>query len=202
MVEHPMFFESWTGIWRLAVIGAASYFTLVAMLRITGKKTITTMNIFDFVFVVALGSVFASGIMFKAIPLAEGLGGLAVLILLRLLLQSLAKRFDGFESFLNGSPTLLYRNGKFEEKAMTADDVTREEILAAMRRAHHLSLADIEAVVLETDGTFSVVARRDGEVPPGQSTLADVHGAAEWETPAAKRLQTENSGDVRLSERR
>jgi uncharacterized membrane protein YcaP (DUF421 family) len=45
------------------------------------------------------------------------------------------------------------------ETALLRERVTREEIEAAARGSGHGDLADVETVVLETDGTFSVIGR-------------------------------------------
>jgi uncharacterized membrane protein YcaP (DUF421 family) len=46
------------------------------------------------------------------------------------------------------------------ETALLRERVTAEEIAAAARGSGHGDLADVETVVLETDGTFSVIGRR------------------------------------------
>ena len=57
------------------------------MLRVSGKRTLSKLNVFDFVFVVAVGSVFASMIISKDVTLIEGIAALATLIGIRRLLS-------------------------------------------------------------------------------------------------------------------
>ena len=59
--------------------------------------------------------------------------------------------------------------------------VTCDEVRAAVRAAGIADLDDVEAVVLETDGTFSVVARNDNIE---SSSLEGVYGAR----PSASKL--------------
>ena len=191
MTEHPWIFDSWHSLERIAVVGGLAYLTLVVVLRATGHKSLTKMNIFDFVFVVALGDVLASGLMDKDSTYAETVAGLVVLLVLRIILQFASKHSDSFERLLNGAALLMYRRGEFIESAMRKENITREEILAAMRQENVYSLDEVEAVVLETDGEFSVVKSREQAVPPGKSTLADVEGAAEHDTPEGKELRRE-----------
>src|SRR6476469_8029517 len=113
MADHPWFFDSWHSLERIAVVGALAYLTLVVVLRITGHKSLTKMNIFDFVFVVALGDVLASGLMDKESTYMETVTGLLVLLALRIILQVIAKRSDSFERFLNGAAILMFRRGEF-----------------------------------------------------------------------------------------
>lgn len=55
-----MWFDSWSDILRIILVGAASYTTLVAILRLSGKRTLGQLNVFDFVVTVALGSTLAT----------------------------------------------------------------------------------------------------------------------------------------------
>src|SRR5205809_8074616 len=91
MITHPpFFFESWYNVGRsitLSVIGFAALFT---MLRVSGKRTLSKLNFFDFVFVVAVGSVFAATITSKDVTLVEGIAALATLIIIQTLLASVA----------------------------------------------------------------------------------------------------------------
>jgi uncharacterized membrane protein YcaP (DUF421 family) len=65
-----VFFESWLGLLRVVIIGAAAYAVLIVLLRISGKRTLGKMNAFDFVVTVALGSAFATVVLDKSVPLA------------------------------------------------------------------------------------------------------------------------------------
>jgi hypothetical protein len=63
MVHTPFFFESWYNVERTVTLSIVGYVVLFTMLRISGKRTLSKLNVFDFVFVVAVGSVFASMII-------------------------------------------------------------------------------------------------------------------------------------------
>jgi uncharacterized membrane protein YcaP (DUF421 family) len=65
---------------RTAVVGSLAYVALVAMLRISGKRTLSQMNAFDFVVTVALGSTLATILLSQDVSLGEGLTVLALLI--------------------------------------------------------------------------------------------------------------------------
>jgi uncharacterized membrane protein YcaP (DUF421 family) len=67
-----MFFDSWTGMLRVVVVGTLAYAALVLLLRATGKRTLSKMNAFDLVVTVALGSTLATVLLSKDIALAEG----------------------------------------------------------------------------------------------------------------------------------
>ncbi len=152
-----MFFHSWSGLGRVLVVGICTYSGLVLILRISGKRTLGKMNAFDFVVTVALGSIVATVLLSKDIALTEGLLALAWLIGLQWVCAWLAVRSAGWRKLIKSEPRLLALRGELNQVALTEERVTREGVFAALRSAGHASLADVEAVVLETDGTLSVV---------------------------------------------
>lgn len=152
-----MFFDTWFGLLRVLIIGTASYAALIALLRISGKRSLSKMNAFDLVVTVALGSTFATVILNNSIPLAEGVLALALLIFLQFVITWLSVRFEPVQNLVKSEPTLLVRDGAYLSEAMRAQRVTKEEVDAALREngTSHVSQAD--CVVLETDGSLSVI---------------------------------------------
>jgi len=154
---ESMFFDGWTGLLRTVVLGVCSYACLVAFLRLSGKRTLAKMNAFDLVVTVALGSTLATILLSEEVSLAEGLLALALLISLQFMIAWLGMRWHGFGRLVKSEPSMLMYRGRFLERAMNRERVSREEVRAAARAA---ALGDLErayAVVLETDGSFTVI---------------------------------------------
>ena len=165
-MNERILFESWAGLGRVVVIGVLAYAALVVLLRISGKRTLAKMNAFDFVVTVALGSTLATVLLSKDVALAEGALAFAVLIGLQYLLAWLGRRSDRIEALIKSEPALLLYRGRFLEHAMRQERLAQVEVLAAIRQQGIADVEDVEAVVLETDGSFSVI-RRTGEAPAG-----------------------------------
>jgi uncharacterized membrane protein YcaP (DUF421 family) len=173
-MEENIFFESWEALARVAVMALCAYVPLVFLLRITGKRTLSKMNAFDFVVTVALGSTLATILLSREVTLSEGVLALAMLIFLQLAVTWLSVRSDQFQKLIKATPRLLYHQGKFVADALIAERVTIEEVLAAARAEGQADLQQIVSVVLETDGTFSIIT---GHVSGARSTLKNVVGA-------------------------
>lgn len=154
-----MFFDNWSGVVRVLVTGTAAYVVLVAFVRISGKRTLAKMNAFDLVVTVALGSTLATILLSKDVALLEGLAALALLILLQFLVAWTSVRWPGFEAAVKSSPTTLVRDGILLRDEMCQQRVSEEEVRAALRGAGLTAPEQASAVVLESDGTFSVVPR-------------------------------------------
>jgi uncharacterized membrane protein YcaP (DUF421 family) len=168
MPEHaPFFFDNWYYVGRAITLSAIGFIALMTMLRVSGKRTLSKLNVFDFVFVVAVGSVFAATLVEKDVTLVEGLASLATLIVVQAGLAKVAAYSRTAERIINGAPTLLLSHGKFIDHALKKERVTEEEVRAAIREEGLTRVEDADAVVLENDGTLTVAHRSKR---PGPST--------------------------------
>ena len=169
-----MFFDGWGKLGRSLVLAVLAYAALVIMLRLSQKRTLSKMNVFDFVFVVALGSTLATTILSSDVTLADGLVAFAALMGLQVLLSWLCVTSHRVDSFVNGEPSLVFHNGNFLKDAMRRERVTEEEMRSATREQGIADLDAVDSIVLETNGQFSVVSK--GTEFPKQSSLEDVEG--------------------------
>ena len=169
-----VFFESWSGVLRTAEMGVLAYITLVIVLRVSGKRTLSKMNAFDFVVTIALGSTLATIVLSKDVALAEGVTALVVLIGMQYIVAWSCVRSKVVRQLVRSEPRLLARRGEFLNCALKDERVSTDEALAAIRSEGFSDLKDIDALILETDGSFSVVA---GAQPPA-SAMRVVYG---WE---------------------
>lgn len=87
---------------------------------------------------------------------------LALLIALQFAVTWRSVRWTWLKRAVTGEPSLLLHRGRLLDDAMRRERMTEDEIHAAVRQAGFGALAGIEAVVLETDGTISVVASAQG----------------------------------------
>ena len=157
-----MLFDSWIGLARVVMVSAAAYAALVMVLRLAGKRSLAKLNAFDLVVTVALGSTLATVLLSKDVALAEGMLAFAMLAGLQFAVARASVRWRPFEQLVRSEPRLLVRDGQYLDDAIHAERMTQAEVDQALRRSGVGRIAEVAAVVLETDGSFSVI-RRDGE---------------------------------------
>jgi uncharacterized membrane protein YcaP (DUF421 family) len=160
-----MFFDGWSGLVRVLVVGILAYVALVFLLRISGKRTLTKLNAFDLVVTVALGSTLSSILISESVALAEGVLALALLIFLQYVITWLSVRSPGFQSWIKAEPTLLVHRGRFLDSALRSQRIARDEILASLRNSGQPKVEDVLAVVLETDGSLTVIPETSAGEP-------------------------------------
>lgn len=169
-----LFLDNPQALFRTLLIGVLAYVVLVALLRTSGKRTLAKLNAFDLVVTVALGSTLATVLLSKDVSLAQGALGLALLVAMQFIVTWASVRIEWVRKAVRSEPKLLVKRGEMLREAMQAQRVTESEVLAALRGAGVGRLEEVEGMVLETDGSFSVVRR---SIEGAADTLRDVQGA-------------------------
>src|SRR3954451_19153419 len=175
-----MFFEGWVPILRVLLIGTLSYIAVVALLRYFGKRALTKMNAFDMVVTVAIGSAFASAVMSKAVTFVDGVVAWVLLLVLQRWFAGLSIRLGWFGRYLKAQPSLIIYRGNILWDNARREQLGQLEILGGLRSQGVAALEDVLAMVLEPDGSFSVVllsASQNGKLP---TTLRDIEGVPEF----------------------
>lgn len=152
-----MFFDTWSGLLRVVVVGPLAYVALILFLRVSGKRTLTKLNAFDLVVTVALGSTLSSIVLTKSVALLEGLLALATLIGLQYLITWTSVRSSRVRALIKAEPSLLAHRGELIAGTMRRQRMTRDDVLSALRSEGLDDLSQAAAVVLETDGSISVL---------------------------------------------
>ncbi|MGN9768339.1 DUF421 domain-containing protein [Micromonospora sp. SD12] len=156
---------------RLLVVAAIVYPALVLILRLSGKRTLSKLNAFDLVVTVALGSTLATILLSRDVSLAEGILALLLLVALQYVVALLGVRWPSSQRLIKARPTMLLRDGQMRHATMRRARVAESEIRQAARSQGAGDLHGLAAVVLETDGSLSVIPR--SQLGDG-SSLADV----------------------------
>jgi uncharacterized membrane protein YcaP (DUF421 family) len=156
-----MWFDTWTDILRVLSVGAAAYVTLVAVLRMSGKRTLAQLNAFDLVVTVAVGSTLATILLNADVSFTEGMAALVLLTLLQFIAAVITSRLRLGRAVVTSRPTVLLWEGKIRDGAARRERVSTEDIRQAARASGIGDVSRIGAVVLETDGSLSVIAAEE-----------------------------------------
>lgn len=167
------FFNGWGNLLRVIVVGMLAYAALVFFLRISGNRTLSKMNAFDLIVTVALGSTLATVLLSKDVALAEGAVAMALLISLQFIITWFSVRTAWVRRLVTGEPLMLLYRGEFITTSMRKARVTQDEVQSAIRGSGIADVTAVEAVVLETDGSMSVI-KPDAE--SSHSSLEGVRG--------------------------
>lgn len=159
MDDIVFFWNGWEPLLRTVVVGTLTYISIIVILRISGKRTLAKMNAFDFVITVALGSAYGRILTAKQVSVAEAITTFALLALLQFIVSSMENKWRWFYQLVTSQPTLLFYRGRFLEKALRKQRVRKDSVLGTVRKNKFSSLDEVEAIILETDGSLSVIGK-------------------------------------------
>lgn len=154
-------FDGWKSMLRVAIMCILAYPFLIILLRLSGKRSITKVNIFDFIITVTYGATLSSVITSDKVSFADGAVVLVMLTLLQHIVTKLAVKSKRFSDFIKATPTFLYTEGKFNEELMQKERLRREDLRGKVRQQGMSSFEKVEAIVLEGDGSVSIIKKED-----------------------------------------
>ena len=134
------------------------YGTLLLLLHLAGKRQLAQLNSFDLVVLLLLSNVVQNAIIGNDESLSGGLLGATVLVAANYVLVRAAFMSPRFGKALQGGSTTLYEDGRFDERALRREAITKEELVAGLRR-QGMELDDVERVALEPEGTFNATPK-------------------------------------------
>ena len=141
-----------------AVRTVVVYGAILLLLHLAGKRQLAQLNSFDLVVLLLLSNVVQNAIIGNDNSLTGGLLGAVILIAANYVLVRAAFMSPRFGKALQGGSTTLYADGRFDEHALRREAITKEELVAALRR-QGLELDDVEHVELEPEGTFNATPK-------------------------------------------
>jgi len=147
--------------WQFVLRAVVVYVVVLAMVRLSGKRTVGQFTPFDLVVVVLLGTAVQNSLIGADTSLLGGLLLAATLISLNWLTGLVSARSAAADRIIEGAPVLLVREGEIFEQALRRQHVSRRELEEVLRLKGCRSVAEVALATLETNGEISVVRRRD-----------------------------------------
>ncbi len=153
----------------LVVRAVVVYAFLLAALRIAGRRELAQMTSFDLVLLLILSNAVQNSINAGDNSLGAGLLSATVLLGLNHAVGYATWRWRRVERVVQGQEVRIITDGKVHLGALRRELLTGAELRSALRKQGVVRIADCKQVVLEPDGTLSVVR---ADVP--QRPLADL----------------------------
>lgn len=157
-----VFFNDWPSIGEIAVRTFIMYGYTVLLLRVAGKRTTMTLAGFDFIASVAMGTLVASTILSLTRPLLEGIVVLTLIVTLQWLVSFVVSRVPMVESLVVSPSRMLLENGQLYEDRLRSERLSREQFEQRVRNHGYASARSLAAVVLEPNGSVSVIGSTSG----------------------------------------
>lgn len=148
--------------WQMAARGVVMFFILLALIRLSGRRSFGQGNAFDAALTVMVGAVLSRGVVGASPFWATVCGGAAVAIVHRLVGVA-SCRWPAFDHLVSGPVREVLRDGRPDPEALRKSLITRQDLLDAVRqRTGEEDLATARRVMMERDGKITVTPRERG----------------------------------------
>ncbi|TAM60738.1 DUF421 domain-containing protein [bacterium] len=145
--------------WSIPLRTAVVYLVLLIGVRITGKRQIGQMTLFDLVLLLMISNAVQNAMTGPDTSLTGGIVAATVLLVANGAVSRLTYYSRRARALVEGEPTVVVRDGVIQERNTRRELVTPEEIETAMREHGIHDLGEIGLAVLEVDGSISVIPK-------------------------------------------
>ncbi|UBV42074.1 DUF421 domain-containing protein [Deinococcus taeanensis] len=139
-------------VFRTAVI----FLWLLLLLRVTGKRGLAQLSPLELAIVIGLGSAAGDPMFYPEVPLLHAMLVLTVVVGLQRLLSFLVIRNEQVETFIEGLPVELVRDGVISHAGLSGANLSREDLFERLRAQGVRQLGEVQRAYFEQDGTLTV----------------------------------------------
>jgi len=137
---------------------ALIYFLLLALIRLSGRRTIAQITTFDFILLLLIGGATQRALLGQDYSVTNAIIAVVTLVVIDVVLSLIERDFPTFSKIVNGSPLILVDHGRPLPARLRRARLTEQEVLAAARRTHGIErLEDIKFAILEGSGHISII---------------------------------------------
>ncbi len=157
----PGLFELSAPWWHFVLRACAIYALVMVLVRMSGKRAVGQFTPFDLVLLILLGNAVQNGINGGDNSLTGAAIMATTLIALNYGVAFVTSRNPGVEKIVEGEPVVLARKGKLFEAVLRRELVSGDDFREALRMNGVEDVSEVELALLETNGSISVVKKRD-----------------------------------------
>lgn len=141
----------------------AGFLGLWIMTRCLGKKEISQLTPFDFVSSLMLSELVGNTVYQEDVHLGQLLFSLAVWFILSYVFEKVTQYARKTRGPLEGSPSILIRNGQVDVLEMKRNRLDFEQLLMMLRQKDIFSVREVSYAIFETNGSLSVMKNSEYE---------------------------------------
>lgn len=135
------------------------YLFLVLMLRLVGKRELSQLNTLDFVVLLAVANAVQNGLIGPDDSVTGAIVGAAVLFVVDAALAFVVFRSRRAQQLIEGTATLIVRNGEALPAALKKEEISHDDLLVALQSAGAQTVEEVRMAWLEPSGKVVVVPK-------------------------------------------
>lgn len=144
--------------------GLAIYFTLLVIIRLSGRRTLSQMTPFDLVIVLVISETTQQAMLGDDFSITNAVILILTLFTTDIGLSYIKRWWTRAAHVIDGVPTILVTNGVYDERALKGSRLQKEDVMEAARSQDGIeSVAEIKFAILEVSGNISIIRRQKSD---------------------------------------
>jgi uncharacterized membrane protein YcaP (DUF421 family) len=143
----------------IVVRAIAAYVLIFILLRVSGRRELSSLEPFDLILLVVIGDLVQQGVTQSDMSFTGLTLALGTFTLLAVVSSWLSFRFRTLRKVLEAEPLVVIEHGKPIERTMRSERLTVDELASAARLQQIASLDDVEWAIVENSGQISFIPR-------------------------------------------
>lgn len=133
----------------------------LVLVRFMGKRTIAQLSPFDLIVIIIMGSAIAIPLEDDKIKLTYGIIPVVVMSILNYGLSVIITKNRKIENLLQGTSTVLVRDGEVIIRNMKKERITMADLLILLREKNIANINEIEEATIEPNGKLSIIKKKE-----------------------------------------
>ncbi len=147
------------GYLQIAIETIITFFVLLALTRLLGKKQLSHLTFFNYVTGITIGSMAANMVILSTKDYTKDLLSLVIWCLLTIIISYISLKSGKIRVILDGQPTIIIKHGKIDRKALKRTGVNIDDLTMLIRQNQIFSITEIDFAILEPDGRLSILKK-------------------------------------------
>lgn len=135
------------------------YAFVVFIMRVIGRRELSSMTPFDLVLLIILGDAIQQGLTQDDYSVTGAILAIATIAALQVFTSYLSFKSRYARKVLEGEPIVLVDRGELVQKNLNRERMTPDEIAEEARQQQISSIDEIEWAILEANGTISFIKK-------------------------------------------
>jgi uncharacterized membrane protein YcaP (DUF421 family) len=161
----------WGYFFEIVLRTLIMFIFVLIFLRMTGKKGVRQLSLFEVAIIIALGSAAGDPMFNKDTAILPSLLVFVVILIVYRAITFFAAKSEKIESLLEGEPMYIIEDGEFTLNEESDNTFAKDEFFAEMRAQSIEHLGQVKTALLETNGQVSFFYFEDDKVLPGLPVL-------------------------------
>ena len=135
------------------------YAFVVFLMRVMGRRELSSLSPIDLVLLVVLGDAIQQGLTQDDYSVTGAVIAISTIAAMQVCISYLSFRSRRARRVLQGEPIVIVQNGKLIDRNVRRERLTEGDVAEEMRAQQIASVEDVEWGILESNGTMSFIPK-------------------------------------------